>query len=195
MTLPVIFRGPVESDFAFVADSWVHSNRTAPAHAPMFTDAYFRTYKPIVERLARRVHLLIATTNEDRDQICGWVAFTPARDGRPFALHYVYVKKPLRHMGLAKHMVQHVRPEFGEQPTIVTSACTPHVDEYSEATRDQGAMATCALTEPLRPEAMVDTLRWYASPETWIRRRRPKLPRWADLVTRFQLRYEPYPTT
>lgn len=152
MTLPVTFRAPRGDDAAFVIDSWLASNRTAPAHAAIWSEAYYRTYRPVVMALVRSSHITIAANPEDADHILGYAVWSPAKSetathSTGFALHYVYVKEELRRRGLGAQMLRQIRPSFGDEPVVVTAACRP-----------AGASAPC----------------------------------WADLVTRWRLRYEPY---
>ncbi len=123
-SLPVRFRAPAKSDVPFVVDSWVKSARATPAHAPMWSDVYARTYVPIVDALVRSAFILVAYYETDRDHLCGWIAWDDAPSSG-FVLHYVYVKDDLRRDGLATMMVKHVRPNFGDEITTVSMACTP----------------------------------------------------------------------
>lgn len=69
-------------------------------------DAYFESYKVILQNIMRRPFSIIrlAVLSLDYDVVLGWSCIEAA------TLHYVYVNKDMRKKGIAKHLV----PKFKE---------------------------------------------------------------------------------
>jgi GNAT superfamily N-acetyltransferase len=143
MTEEIIRRPMLESDRAFVYDSWLRSYRDPhvgspitflfdrfawmnkyegasprpmPPHIkPMFEAAYSwraqlcKAYRVsqtnVIDETFKLAQVTIACVEEAEDEILGWLCW---EDADPTVLHYLYVKGPYRHKGVAKYLLEPV---------------------------------------------------------------------------------------
>lgn len=111
-------RQATPEDFNFVANSYLKSYRTAPEAKAMVNDIYFPEYKTRLIHMASTGTILVACSNEDPDQIFGYIMVGEV--GTYSILHYVYVKFPFRRLGIAKALTLAALPDIGNKLTIVT---------------------------------------------------------------------------
>lgn len=93
---------PVEADeIPFVVDAWVRSFRDSPWAGCISNDRYQEVMRERVnDLLARGVRVVVAVPEEGKRRVFGFIA-TEAPD----IIHYVYVKKSVRKLGLASRLV------------------------------------------------------------------------------------------
>ncbi len=109
-----------KSDHAFVYSSWLGSDRFS-RHGQSYARVYAaEQQRTIADILARSgVSLRTACALDDDDAIVGW---SVTQDAGPLAcVHYCYVKKGLRRMGVATALLATLlgkRCEFSHQPVI-----------------------------------------------------------------------------
>ena len=87
-----------KEDRAFVANSWLRSFSYSHWAGFLDTEAYWREYTPLVDRLLDTpgVRVDVFCNPEDQDQIMAWVCWEPAPDHGPPILHYLFVKAAFR---------------------------------------------------------------------------------------------------
>lgn len=111
-------RWATQSDYPFIANSYLKSYRCAPAAKAMINDVYFPEYKARLEAIVATGSVLVACASDDPDQILGYLLFSELA-GRTI-LHYVYVKYPFRQHGIAKSLILTAKPDFGNSHTVIT---------------------------------------------------------------------------
>lgn len=102
---PLTLRRPTNDDVAFITRSWLKSNRDAPMVQHVGNDVYYTLHHRIIERLWRdqRVTWLVACYPTDTTFIYGYACGEATNTGP--ILHYVYVRRSMRDMGVAQHLV------------------------------------------------------------------------------------------
>lgn len=108
------------SDHAFVFSGWLGGDRFSPAG-----QSCARVYQVEQERLVGEIlarpgaELRVACAPDDDDALFGWAVLAPS--GELPCIHYVYVKKGLRRMGIASALVGELlmkRCEYSHQPVV-----------------------------------------------------------------------------
>lgn len=99
------FETPTEDEFKFIIDSWSNSFRKSN-----YAGCIPNNLWPQVSRAT--IHQLLA-----RETMRVWVALAPSNDGRgrvmgyyvgePGILHWLYVKKDFRRLGIGKQLLKH----------------------------------------------------------------------------------------
>lgn len=111
--IPCELRAAAADDHAFVISSFLKSHRFQGDNQHLSNPEYYRQMTPTAEALARRCAVVIAADVEDAWHIYGWIAFDrgdgEAR-GDASCVHYVYVKFPMRRLGVARRLYTHVNP-------------------------------------------------------------------------------------
>lgn len=102
----------IESDVNFVLATWLKSfyeelkrNGTKGVIYPK-DDVFFQGHQAKIKDVLNRSKCLICTTEEDQDQICGWIVFDQD------TIHFCYVKNPLRKFGVAKKLISQASAKF-----------------------------------------------------------------------------------
>ena len=111
-------RWATQSDYPFIANSYLKSYRSAPAAKAMINDVYFPEYKARLEAMVASGSVLVACATDDPDQILGYLIFTELAGHT--LLHYVYVKYPFRQHGIASNLIATAKPDFNKTHTVVT---------------------------------------------------------------------------
>lgn len=126
-TPPVMFRAPTNDDVPYITRAWLKSYRSPGAmlhHVPQ--DVYYTQHHRIIERLwfDDNCTKLVACFPEDTTFIYGFL-FAECTNVGP-VVHYVYVRRPMRGLGLASALLDAVRytPE-GLEPRGFISHHTP----------------------------------------------------------------------
>jgi len=101
MTFPI--RSAGDGDVAFILDAWKKSYEGAPAVRGADREHYRIEMTRAIRRLCDRGEVRVATAPDDPDHLLGFAAFTIADDGAE--LHYVYVKREFRGMGIARALL------------------------------------------------------------------------------------------
>ena len=93
-------RPAITDDFKFVTSSWVQSYRKHP-------DIEYNTYNAYQNQLVRnildRAITIVATDNEDSNQILAWICVEPISDSLCF--HWGYTKAIYRNLGIQKNLI------------------------------------------------------------------------------------------
>lgn len=97
MTLRI--RAAKPEDTSFVLDAWRRSFEDAPAVRGADREHYRIELTRAIRRLLDKAECRVACDPEDEDTIVGFAAFTGDE------LHYVYVKKDFRGMGVARQLL------------------------------------------------------------------------------------------
>jgi hypothetical protein len=107
----MITRPAVESDINFILSTWLKSyyeelkrNGNKGVIYPK-DDVFFQGHQQWIKRALSRSTALICTTEEDQNQIVGWIVYEDD------TVHYVYVKNPLRKFGVAKLLLSKAKPK------------------------------------------------------------------------------------
>lgn len=87
---------------AFVIDAWKRSFEGAPAVRGAEREHYRTEMTRAIRRLCDHAEIRVACDPTDEDTIVGFVAFTGGE------LHYVYVKRDFRGLGIAKDLLKGV---------------------------------------------------------------------------------------
>ena len=104
MNVPFRIREKIASDDNFILNSWLKSYKDVERIIPH--DIYFRSHAKIIQSALGKAKIFMAVAEDDPNQIIGYVCYEtqPLLPTIP-VLHYVYVKYPYRHLGIAKALV------------------------------------------------------------------------------------------
>lgn len=110
----LLIREGTEHDTSLVYSSWLRSYYPSNAVRGVTRDLYYKEQHRIIERLLESADLTIVADKSDPDNIIGWMLSDHGW------LHYIFVKKDYRHMGMAKKLLSteewigctHETPEF-----------------------------------------------------------------------------------
>jgi hypothetical protein len=109
--LPILMRRARSGDIPFITNSWLKSFRDAPYVTSCPNNVYFGSQHRLIEQLIPRSVVLVACNEDDPDQILGWIAAEVlalnAEDesqGKGLVIHYCYVKRTFRQVGLARRL-------------------------------------------------------------------------------------------
>lgn len=100
----IAIRAAIKGDEPLIYSSWLKSYRANSAFSKRIrTDIFFSNHHQVIEAILSRptTRMLVATVADDPDTILGWFVFDLAGP----VLHYVYVKEPFRHWGIATSLV------------------------------------------------------------------------------------------
>jgi GNAT superfamily N-acetyltransferase len=124
--LTITRRGPLDSDRAFLAATWTRSYRSSPWAKRIDPEVYYANHANIVNRLLDTEGVVVLCPEEHPTLILGFAC------GRVYKtailLHYVYVKKNLRHKGLASFLLESFGWRAGEPKPIIATHWTGLVD-------------------------------------------------------------------
>ena len=101
-------RNLLPADEPFIVDSWVEANRET-ARAQDAGSVYYAEQKALVRDLISRptVTTRVAHVPDDVDAILGWCVFD---FGPKTVVHYVYVKRNARKLGVARALLEQLIP-------------------------------------------------------------------------------------
>lgn len=134
--LPIVLREPTAADIPFLFSSWLKSSRNEGANRHMGNDVYYAAMKPRVTDALRRGRIVVASTLDDAWQIVGWICFEPG------AVHYVYVKYPFRHLGVARRLFGIANPSGEAIACSSTGICFEPVRARYRLTFDPSRLET-----------------------------------------------------
>lgn len=128
--LPVLLRRKHTHDVARVARDWLKSLRGAPQYANITNEVYYFWQHSLVEGawVDPTCGWIVACNPADPDQIYGWLCGQRAQtlSGDMALLHYVYVAKPYRRVGLCSRLLLAFDGRIRDAgATVVTTAQTP----------------------------------------------------------------------
>jgi len=104
---PIIFRAGASTDKNFIFNSWLKSFRKSPMNRRITGEVYFQGQARTIERLLGRSFVAVACNSDERSQVFGYLVWENP-DERVFVFHWIYVKYPYRHLGIAKGLIQMV---------------------------------------------------------------------------------------
>ncbi len=94
------------ADLAFISETWAEGFRRGSAWAHRLTNrVYFSHHAPVIAALLSRSAVLVAADPQDPAVIYGYVVFEVESPEGP-ALHWCYVKKAWRRLGVATRLVE-----------------------------------------------------------------------------------------
>lgn len=88
-------------DLNFVTSSWLKSFRGSAMFKGIPNESYYRDHQNLIKDILVRADTLIAANPEDEEQILGWICTE-----HETVMHYIYVKEPFRHLGIAAGLIQ-----------------------------------------------------------------------------------------
>ena len=92
-----------EEDRNFILATWLRSLRRSPVYTFLPNRVFFKHLEPQLWKLIASGEMAVACAADEPEHILGW-----ACGGAGF-LHYAYVKRPYRRLGVAKRMVEALR--------------------------------------------------------------------------------------
>jgi hypothetical protein len=98
----VLVRDARDADFAFIVDAWCRSFEHSPAVKGADREAYRTEMVRMVRSVMGRATTRVACDHEDDDVLLGFATFSGP------VLHYVYVRKDFRQMGIVRAMLEGV---------------------------------------------------------------------------------------
>jgi GNAT superfamily N-acetyltransferase len=108
-------RPPKDQDFEFVVDSWLKSyKKNNPSMSSMDWKLYAPMQRDVIVTMLSRSEIYISCSDQDEDQILGYMIFERANA----AIHYVYVKSPVRRFGIAKRLIECVEGKYYTHDTF-----------------------------------------------------------------------------
>lgn len=116
LPMPVRIREFMADDIAFVRSAWLHGAQHLAGRLGLNPVAAKRRAERLLQHEATRV--LVACNPEMESHMFGFVAFSA-----PNVLHWIYVPKTWREIGLGKTLAAAAVPSFGKDMTITSSRC------------------------------------------------------------------------
>lgn len=117
MADPVRLRTRAPGDDAFIYSSWLKSYRQSPAAKEFSNDVYYSGQSRLIARLMKEATILLACSQDDEDQVYGYICFGPG------LLHYLYVKHAYRGYGIARLLTERVTTGPLEYTHLVPAFC------------------------------------------------------------------------
>lgn len=99
----VTLREATEKDVPFIFSAWLKSFRNNPWVKTAPNPVYYKYQHELIERLLSRSSVVVACSEEDSDQILGFMVFEER--GGCNVVHYVYVKQPYRKLQIASQLL------------------------------------------------------------------------------------------
>lgn len=91
------------SDIPFIYSVWLRSYRYDSPHCENISNGlFFESHKNVLARILahRETRVVVACHREDPDLLFGFMAYGPG------VIHFIYVKRPFRNMGIARMLVE-----------------------------------------------------------------------------------------
>ena len=102
-TLPIRFRTYNPEDRNFILNSWLKSYQKAAAVKDVDTRVYFGNQSDVIDRLIEKSHVVVAVSETDPTEIFGYIF--REKIGETTVVHYCYVKKTYRRLGVGHHLL------------------------------------------------------------------------------------------
>ncbi len=99
----IVTRLATPDDISFIYATWLRSYRNdSPATKYIGTELFYKQHEKLLDNLlgASTTKVIIACDTQDHELIFGYMAFEPG------ILHFIYVKKPFRHMGIMHQLLE-----------------------------------------------------------------------------------------
>lgn len=101
---PVMTRKAIESDVAFIFNSWLKSFRQSNLCKGITDTIYYNEHHKVIENLLLTCDTFILCPESNPDDIYGYICAEKI-DG-VFVVHFIYIKHIYRGLGLAKKLVE-----------------------------------------------------------------------------------------
>jgi predicted GNAT family acetyltransferase len=115
----VAYRQAKPEDLPFIYSTWLKNARKQGDSALMTNSVYYQNETNRIRGLVARSHVSIICNPDDADHIYAWACYSLVRD--LFIIHYCYVKKSYRGLGIMSEFFKKVYPRFGKDQTAITS--------------------------------------------------------------------------
>lgn len=126
--MKVLIRPAEATDRAFLIATWLNNYRRESYFAARICDAvFFSRHHEIVDELLRRSTVSVACDPQDKDCILGYMVWEPD------ALHWIYVKKSFRKLGIARELFRH-----SKLPEDLDGVQVTHATKMWFTTRERG---------------------------------------------------------
>lgn len=153
MSDSLLLRKVIRADIPFITSSWLESFRNAPMVRGVPNSIYFSYHHKILEELLPRSIVLVACNPADTDQIVGYICAEVFDNC--LVVHYVYVKQPLRRLGVAKKLLDTLLES--EKPAAVQyTAKTPSIFDFEKQLKEQRIIYNPYLLYATLPEGWDD---------------------------------------
>lgn len=96
------------TDTAFIMDAWKRSFEGAPAVRHADREHYRTEMERTIGRVCAGSTVLVACDSSDEDTLVGFASYSARPSHHGVALHYIYVKRDFRGMGIAKRLLRDV---------------------------------------------------------------------------------------
>ena len=91
-----------DTDRDFVINAWLMAHRNSSECVRQSNPTYYSNQEPLIQRLLDVATTLVATADDDDDQLAGFITFQHI-DGVP-VVHYFFVKNLFRRRGIAREL-------------------------------------------------------------------------------------------
>lgn len=102
-------------DIPFIYKTWLESYRYESDLGKAYysrNSIFYSSYKPVIDRLLVRSHVIVANVKDEPNVILGYLAYD--KD----TIHYAFTKGAFRHLGVAKGLITHAFE--GKEPIFYT---------------------------------------------------------------------------
>lgn len=97
----MLIRKATKEELPFVYSTWLKSYKHSSQFAARIkNNVYYNYHQQIVKRLVSRSEVLVASESED-GPVFGYIVFES-----PNLIHFAYIKKSFRHLGLFKELLK-----------------------------------------------------------------------------------------
>ena len=105
--LPVLLREHTPADLGFIVNAWITNYQKAGEVEDLTPDIYCPSQRGQINRFLRAGGCTLVVSEADPTQFFGFICFERDEKASVGVVHYVYVKKTFRGVGLGKQMVAH----------------------------------------------------------------------------------------
>jgi GNAT superfamily N-acetyltransferase len=104
----VTLRNLRPDDYNFVLSSWLKSYRNSRFGKGFTNEVYYRSQTDAILGLLSTARVVVACDPTDERHVFGYAVGQESPDGAQFWLHYCYVKKFYRRLGIARQLVRNL---------------------------------------------------------------------------------------
>ena len=143
----VTFRPMLRTDRGFFSSNWLRSFRRADRVRHVEQQTYFYFHHKILERLVKRGSVIIACNRKEPDTLYGFACFEPL--GRTCVLHYIFVKKSRRRLGIGRALLVEALHACDTEPSaLVWTHRTRGIDGWLSRTVEATGRELALLYNP-----------------------------------------------
>lgn len=127
--LPIAVRDAVPGDASYIIKSWLRNYRKSYRGARIPKDIYYDTrhgHHALVVGVLQRARVLVACSDDNPDQIFGWVCYEPEA-----TVHYIHVKMEMQGFGIATRLLEAAGMKAGSE--IISSHWNDECDRAMSA--------------------------------------------------------------